>query len=151
MAFCPECGREYPPGVVACRDCRLVLSEEAPRPSPGPVPVDWEALCPVDGLVEGQMLKGALESQGLHPRLVSFDVPAYAGVRWDWSRGDWGELRVPADELLEARAVLGDFLKAVQEIRLEGEPLEGEGPGLEGDGPDADREEEGPESGDPGP
>jgi hypothetical protein len=75
-------------------------------------------------MVEGQMLKGALESQGLHPRLVSFDLPAYAGVRWDWSQRAWGEMRVPADEVLEARAVLGDFLRAVQTLEFDAEPAD---------------------------
>ncbi len=116
MAFCPECGREYPPQVVLCRDCRSALTDEPPAPE-GEV-LRWARLCGIMGMVEGQMLKGALESQGLHPRLVSFDIPAYAGVRWDWSRGDWGELRVPEDELLEAGAVLGDFLKALGTLKL---------------------------------
>jgi len=134
VAFCPDCGREYPPEVVVCRECRAVLTEEPPE-RPEKVAVEWERLCSVSGLVEGQMLKGALESQGLHPRLVSFDVPAYAGVRWDWSRGDWGEIRVPDDELLEARAVLGDFFKAVEAIRLEAETSEAEGGEPEGGEP----------------
>jgi hypothetical protein len=59
------------------------------------------------------MWKGALESQGLHPRLVSFELPAYSGVRWDWSRRAWGEIRVPADEEEEARMILQDFRMAV--------------------------------------
>jgi len=81
------------------------------------------------------MLCGALESQGLHPRLVSFDLPAYAGVRRDWSRADWGEIRVPADELLEAQVVLGDFLKALRATRLEPEASEGEPGDSESGGP----------------
>jgi hypothetical protein len=135
MAFCPDCGREYPAGVVVCRRCLVALSDEPP-PRAERIAVGWERLCPVSGLVEGQMLTGALESQGLHPRLVSFDVPAYAGVRWDWARAEWGEIRVPADELLEAQAVLGDFLKAVRAIRLAT------------DAADVDREE--PGAGEPG-
>lgn len=120
MAFCPECGQGYPAGVVLCRRCFAALADEPPEPDRR-VAVAWERLCTVSGLVEGQMLSGALESQGLHPRLVSFDVPAYAGVRWDWARTGWGEIRVPADELLEGRAVLGDFLKAVRTLRLAGD------------------------------
>ena len=70
------------------------------------------------------MLKGALESQGIHARVNSFDLPVYAGVRMDWSRKDWGELRVPADEESEARLILEDFVRALS--RLELEPSDGE-------------------------
>jgi len=68
------------------------------------------------------MLKGALESQGIHARVISFDLPLYAGVRVDWSRQDWGELRVPGDEEGEARLILEDFIRAL--ARLELEPAE---------------------------
>src|SRR5215467_6375618 len=121
VAFCPECGREYSSQVVACRDCRILLSDEPPAPR-GPVPVRWTRLCALSGLVEGSMLKGALESQGIHARVISFDLPLYAGVRVDWSRKDWGELRVPADEEAEARLILEDFIRAL--ARLELEPLD---------------------------
>jgi hypothetical protein len=70
------------------------------------------------------MLKGALESQGIHARVISFDLPAYAGVRMDWSRKDWGELRVPADEESEARLILEDFVRALGRLQLE--PSDGE-------------------------
>jgi len=65
------------------------------------------------------MLKGALESQGIHARVASFDLPLYAGVRVDWSRKDWGELRVPADEEAEARLILEDFVRALARLELE--------------------------------
>src|SRR5215813_4424034 len=123
VAFCPECGREYSSQVVACRDCRILLSDEPPAPQ-GPQPVRWVRLCAISGLVEGAMLKGALESQGIHARVNSFDLPVYAGVRMDWSRKDWGELRVPADEESEARLILEDFVRALS--RLELEPSDGE-------------------------
>jgi hypothetical protein len=84
--------------------------------------VRWTRLCALSGLVEGSMLKGALESQGIHARVISFDLPAYAGVRVDWSRKDWGEIRVPADEETEARLILEDFVLAL--ARLELEPAE---------------------------
>ncbi len=122
MAFCPECGREYSNQVVACRDCRILLSDEPPAPQ-RPVPVRWARLCALSGLVEGSMLKGALESQGIHARVISFDLPLYAGVRVDWSRQDWGELRVPTDEEGEARLILEDFVRAL--ARLELEPPDG--------------------------
>jgi len=118
MAFCPECGREYSRQVVICRDCRVPLQDDPPAPQ-GPVPVRWTRLCATTSLVQGSMLKGALESQGVHARLVSFDLPLYAGVRMDWSQKDWGEIRVPADEEAEARLILEDFVRAVARLELE--------------------------------
>src|SRR5262245_22046069 len=123
MAFCPECGREYSRQVVACRDCRILLVDERPAPQ-GPTPVLWTRLCAVSSLVEGSMLKGALESQGIHARVVSFDLSVYPGVRVDWFRKDWGEIRVPSDEEAEARLILEDFVRAL--ARLELEPQEPE-------------------------
>lgn len=117
-AFCPECGREYSRQVVVCRDCRVPLQNDPPVPQ-GPVPVRWTRLCALTSLVQGSMLKGALESQGVHARLVSFDLPLYAGVRMDWSQKDWGEIRVPADEEAEARLILEDFVRAVARLELE--------------------------------
>jgi hypothetical protein len=111
MGFCPECGREFSDPIIACRECRASLVDELPRARR--VPVTLVRLCEVSGVVEGSMWKGALESQGLHPRLVSFELPAYSGVRWDWSRRAWGELRIPADEEAEARLILQDFRLAV--------------------------------------
>lgn len=133
MAFCPECGREYSRQVVVCRDCRVPLGSEPPA-SRSPVPLRWTRLCAISGLVEGSMLKGALESQGIHPRLVSYDLPAYAGVQVDWSRKGWGEIRVPSDEEGEARLILEDFVRAVS--RLELEPAEPDAP--DDDAPDPD-------------
>lgn len=127
MAYCLECKREYPDGVVMCRDCRGVLTEGGPREAleaERAAAVAWVRLCSVSSVGEGIMLKGALESQHLHLRLVSHDLPAYAGVRCDWSRRDWGELRVPAPELLEAREILEDFLRAVSRLPIDTETPE---------------------------
>jgi hypothetical protein len=96
----------------------VALTDEPPRPA-GSYRVVWTRLCAISGLVEGSMLKGALESQGIHVLLISFDIPAYAGVRVDWSLRDWGELRVPEEEEVEARSVLEDFVRAVSRIELE--------------------------------
>ena len=127
MAFCPECGREYSQQVVACRDCRILLSDERPVP-PRPTPVVWTRLCAVSSLVEGSMLKGALESQGIHARVVSFDLPVYPGVRVDWFRKDWGEIRVPSDEEAEARLILEDFVRALARLELEPQDPESDEP-----------------------
>jgi hypothetical protein len=112
MAFCPECRLEYPPAIVMCPKCGGELSEgslEAAESGPEGV----VSLAPVSGLVEGYMLVGALESQGLHPRLIHHELPAHGAVLRDWGTTDWGDIRVPVSEAEEARMVLEDFREAL--------------------------------------
>jgi hypothetical protein len=137
MAFCPECGQEYPADVVACRSCRVVLEEGQPGPMlpRDPEVIKLVSLGPVDSLVEGSMLRGALESQGLHPRLVSYSLPAIGEVPRDWGTMHWGELRVPEDEAAEARLVLEDFRQALTRMPPLGEaPAEDDESKEESDG-----------------
>lgn len=127
MAFCPECRLEYPPAIVLCQKCGGELSEgslekgEAGR-------LRLVSLTPVSGLVEGYMLLGALESQGLHPRLVHHELPAHGAVLRDWGTSDWGDIRVPETEAEEALLVLEDFREALGRMR----PLEEEDAGEAG-------------------
>jgi hypothetical protein len=104
--------------VVACRACGVVLEEgDSPEEGrEGSELVRLVTLAPVSSLVEGSMLRGALESQGLHPRLVSHLLPAHGQILRDWATHHWGELRVPEDEVEEARLVLEDFREAVSRI-----------------------------------
>lgn len=127
MAFCPECGGDFPAGVVACRSCGALL-EDDPAPTPaaaGSELVRLVTLVQVSSLVEGSMLRGALESQGLHPRLVSHLLPAHGQILRDWATHHWGELRVPEDEAEEARLVLADFREAIARMP----PLDASGEG----------------------
>jgi hypothetical protein len=121
MPICPECRTPYEPGVVLCRHCRVPLVDWADAPPPGTAPggegdedgVEWVELVEVRTVpdtVTAAMWKGALESQGLHPVIRPHAIPAYGEVLRDWTTRAWGSLRVPADELAEARLVLDDFL-----------------------------------------
>lgn len=109
MAFCPECRVGYDPGVVMCPECRAGLVDELPA-EPGYEFVELVPLEPVTDVVSAAMLRGALESQGLHPVVRSHTVAGYGDVLRDWSTRTWGTILVPEDELAEARAVLQDFL-----------------------------------------
>ena len=121
MAFCAICEREYPPEIVLCQKCGGELTEEPPTEEETEI-VRLVPLTAVDGVVEGSMLLGALESQGLHPRLVNHILPAHGDVLRDWSTHHWGDIRVPEDEIEEARLVLEDFREAVRRFQ----PLNGE-------------------------
>lgn len=70
------------------------------------------------------MLIGALESQGLHPRLVHHELPAHGAVLRDWGTTDWGDIRVPEAEAEEALLVLEDYREALGRMS----PLEEEDP-----------------------
>lgn len=122
MAYCPECHKNWPEGVVLCRDCRASLVDELEPP--GVVArltagltgadVEWVELAelrPVPNPTTAAMWKGALESQGLSPVIRSHAIPAYGDVLRDWTTRSWGTLLVPREELDEARAVLDDFLR----------------------------------------
>ena len=62
------------------------------------------------------MLKGALESQGLHPHLANHILPAHGGILRDWSTHHWGDIRVPEDEAEEARLIVQDFREALERM-----------------------------------
>jgi hypothetical protein len=86
--------------------------------------VEWIELAevrPVPNAVIGALWKGALESQGLHPVVRSYAIPAYGDVLRDWTTRSWGTLLVPHEELEEAQSVLDDFLATADAggLRLE--------------------------------
>ncbi len=109
MGFCPECGEEYQPEIAACPKCRIVLVTEPP-PAPGPVVVHR-----VPDATAGAMLCGILQHNGIHAILRSSTIPAYGIVRRDWGTTAWGEIIVPAAEAEEARAIITDYLTALEE------------------------------------
>jgi hypothetical protein len=81
-------------------------------------PVALVPLCSVRDIAEGKMLEGALKSQGLHPVLAGSSPAVLPGKLEGLP---YGEIRMPPNEILEARAVLGDFRRAVERSR-EGNP-----------------------------
>ena len=115
MAFCPKCQQEYDPAIVLCQKCGGELGDLPGAEGVANTEiVRLISLTAVSDVVEASMLQGALESQGIHPRLVHHILPAHGDILRDWSTRDWGDLRVPEDELEEARLVLEDFREAVR-------------------------------------
>lgn len=106
MAFCPECGAEYEPAVVACPTCRVVLTRERPG---GP-----EVVHRVPDAAAGALLQGMLEHHGVRAVLRSTALPAYGSVRRDWSTSAWGEILVGHADADEARALIADYLLALE-------------------------------------
>jgi hypothetical protein len=71
MGFCPSCRMEYVPEVTECPDCHEKLVKSLPEIE---IPdVEWTALPSVPGVVYAQMIKEALEQNG---------IPAYIQSLW---------------------------------------------------------------------
>jgi hypothetical protein len=99
--WCPECGTEYPPEIVACRRCRVVLVDEPPIEGSGPLVVHR-----VPDAAAGALLCGMLEHNGIATVLRSATLPGYGTIRRDWSTTAWGEILV--------RALIADYLAALE-------------------------------------
>ena len=124
MSFCPECGTRYDDAIAACPKCRVVLSAEPP--STGTPQVVHR----VPDAAAGALLCGVLEHQGIKTVLRSATLPGYGTVRRDWSTTAWGEILVADEDAAEARALIADYLLALERGgKVRDEDVEGAGPG----------------------
>ena len=125
MGFCHECGAEYPPEIAACPRCRVVLAPEPLHDVSKP-----EVVHRVPDAAAGALLCGVLEHQGIHTVLRSATLPGYGTVRRDWSTSAWGEILVASDDADEARAIIADYLLALERGgQVTDEDVESAGPG----------------------
>jgi hypothetical protein len=109
MRYCPECGKEYLPAIAACPRCRVILVPEPPAPPGEPVVVHR-----VPDAAAGALLCGILEHNDIHTVLRSATLPGYGTVRRDWSTVAWGEILVAPQDAAEARALITDYLLALE-------------------------------------
>jgi uncharacterized protein YbaR (Trm112 family) len=114
--ICPECKTVYPPQVVACPRCREVLEEvsDTPEPEGDKLVTELRVVFRVPDLAAGYMFRGVLEHQGIHAVLRSNALPGYGEVRRDWATTSWGEILVADEDAEEARAILADYMVALQ-------------------------------------
>jgi len=125
VGYCPECGAEYPPEIAACPRCRVVLSDEPPDPTPEAP----EVIHRVPDAAAGALLVGMLEHHGIAAVLRSATLPGYGIVRRDWTTTAWGEILVPGADADEARALIADYLAALERGGLvEDRDVEGDEP-----------------------
>jgi len=110
VGYCPECGVEYAAAVAACPRCRVVLTADPP---PGPRDREPEVVHRVPDAAAGALLCGVLEHHGMRTVLRSATLPGYGTVRRDWSTSAWGEILVARQDAAEARAVIADYLGAL--------------------------------------
>jgi hypothetical protein len=110
MPWCPECGASYGPATAACPRCRAVL-EPTPPPGEDEAP---EVVHRVPDAAAGALLSGLLEHHGVRAILRSATLPGYGAVRRDWSTTAWGEILVAHEDAAEARALIADYLGALE-------------------------------------
>ena len=109
MPYCPECGAAYDEAVAACPHCRVVLEAE-----PAAGPSSPEVVHRVPDAAAGALLCGVLEHHGIRALLKSATLPGYGSVRRDWSTTAWGEILVAHEDAAEARALIADYLGALE-------------------------------------
>ena len=109
MPWCPECGREYAPEIVACSECRVALTDEPPVRA-GDIVVAHR----VPDAASGALLCGVLEHNGVTAVLRSTQLPGYGAISRDWSTTAWGEILVASEALEDAREIIADYLAALE-------------------------------------
>lgn len=112
MGHCPECGASYPPAVVACPRCRVVLQAEPLTEGAASEP---EVVHRVPDAAAGALLCGVLEHHGIPTVLRTATLPGYGSVRRDWSTTAWGEILVARGFAAEARGLIADYLQALSQ------------------------------------
>jgi len=126
VKYCPDCGREYSDAIAACPRCRVVLGDEPPLPESGGSPVIVHR---VPDAASGALLCGVLEAAGIQTVLRPTALPGYGTIRRDWTTTHWGEILVVSGAVEEARAIIADYLGALERGGVvRDEDVEGEEP-----------------------
>ena len=110
MKYCPECGASYDDAIAACPHCRVVLTDDPPEH----VLMSPQVVHRVPDAAAGALLCGMLVHHGVRAVLRTATLPGYGTVRRDWSTTAWGEILVPGAEAEEARALIADYLAALE-------------------------------------
>jgi len=80
MPFCPNCRFEYKEGIEVCPDCGTDLVEELPEEA-GPLEtVEFVLLKDLPSRLYAEMLKGALEKEGIACVVKGDDVGSMLGT-----------------------------------------------------------------------
>jgi hypothetical protein len=89
----------------------VVLAAEPPTGPGSGAPV---VVHRVPDAAAGALLCGVLEQEGVRTVLRTATLPGYGSVMRDWATSEWGEILVAETDAAEARAILADYLAALE-------------------------------------
>jgi hypothetical protein len=114
MPFCPECNTDYKDEVMTCPECQEDL---IPCLAPTQVPesVDWCVVESVSNEVAGLILQSVLEDEGIEVFLRSHEMPAYAGIKGNVGKSEWGDILVPTYNVQFAQECIKDYYDSLKE------------------------------------
>jgi len=127
MPYCPNCGYEYLPAVRVCPDCGEALTWAAP-PAGERERAANEPLVPVYDApdeVRAIMVRTVLRESGIPSVVQSGRVPWYDDIPFSFD-GYHSRLLVFESQAVEARRVIGEYLRDIETGEAERAALEGE-------------------------
>lgn len=112
MPWCPKCRMEYESRIAICPDCNVVLVSQLPESQKElHSQSDMVSVMKLENEVEGAVLKGVLEEQGIHAMVRDFIISQHQlpeiGMNF------WGELLVLQDDYDNAKFIVTEYLNSL--------------------------------------
>ncbi len=103
---------EYVEGLLVCPECNVALIKQLPKEELNLAAyADMVSLMRLDNQVEGAVLKGVLEEQGIHSEIRDFIVSVHqlpeAGMNF------WGELLVLEPDYENAKFIITEYMNSL--------------------------------------
>ncbi len=103
---------EYLTGITVCSDCHVTLVNKPPdHKEDFHSDSDMVSVIKLENQVEGAVLKGVLEEQGIHSEIRDFIISVHqlpeAGMNF------WGELLVLKEDYENAKFIITEYLNSL--------------------------------------
>ena len=70
--------------------------------------------------VAGHILKSVLEDEGITVYLRSNEMPAYAGIKGNASKSEWGDILVPRFSAQHAQECIKAYFDSLKKVNIRG-------------------------------